>query len=574
MKNKNALIIVFISFCLFFANTVFADTFINLQIKTDTGTIYEGDINVAPCDSEGDGVLKATPYCAIVQSGTTSIWTGLWVDSIGDVINNDGGNGVYWMWLANLSIDNCPTCSYSLSGKQYELQNNDKILFYYNTNPLDIIVDKENPKVGEKIKITGKELGLDSSWNPVWDKALFGKAIINGISYDLDADGEFLYETTNNDVLLLKIQKNNFIDSKELNINPEEVRRSSGSYVANFIKVPEIKKVFSVAEALKFLENNQKEDGSFGESLYTDWVAIGIAKEGNNLIKEKLIKYYKENTLESNLTTDNERRAMALMALGIDPYAGTKANYIKKIIDSFDGEQFGDKNLYNDDIFALIVLKNAGYDEKDEIIINDLNYLIAKQNQNGSWGSIDMTAAFIEALKGFGDIPGVEDSVIKSKNYIISNQESDGSFGNPSSTSWVLQTLFENDEILKTEKYLYSKQQIDGGMESIDTDLNTRIWVTSYVIPAILHKPWSEILNNFPKPQIETSFNPDLIKEGGNNVSLKTTNQTNEKKDPVRSIEDKIKIQNLIEDKGSSKSGNLFSIIRGSFNWLLVKLGF
>lgn len=580
MKNKIILKIAFISFVLFFTNTVFADTNINLQIKTNDSIIYEGDISVTPCDSEGDGVLKATPYCAIVQSDTASIWTGLWVDSIGGILNNDGDNGVYWMWLANLSIDNCPTCSYSLSGKQYELQNNDKILFYYNTNPLDIIIDKQNPKVGESIKINGKELGLDSSWNPIWSNSSIGKALINGLSHDLDTNGEFIYEVTNSDAFSVKIQKDGFIDSKELNINPEEVKQSHGSrgsYISNFVRQVVQEKTFSIEDAFKFLEDNQKVDGSFGSPLYTDWAAIAAGAGENQSIKEKLIKYYKENNLESNLVTDNERRAMALMSLGINPYSGTSVNYIKKITDSFNGTQFGDKTLVNDDIFALIVLKNAGYSVNDELITKDLNYIISKQGEDGSWGSIDMTAAGIQALKSFENITGVNDAILKSEKYITTNQKTDNGFENSSSTSWVLQTLSENKEILKGEAYLASKQDADGGMEGVETDLDTRIWATAYAIPAILHKPWSQILNNFSKPDLEISPRSDLGEEKVNEIKKidKVTSRViNKKSVKVRSLEDKIKIENLIDNKVIPKSSSVWNIFKTPFNWLLVKFGF
>jgi len=576
MKNKIILKIAIVSFGLFFTNLVFADTTIHLQVKTNTSSIYDGDVTVTPCDSKGDGVLSSTPYCALVKSGTASDWAGLWVNSIGGVLNNDGGNGVYWMWLSNLSIDNCPTCSYSLSGKEYILQNNDKILFYYNTNPLDITVDNENPKVGEKIKIKGKELGLDSSWNPVWSNASLGKALINGTPHDLDANGEFVYEVINNDALSVKIQKDGFIDSKELNIKPEEVRSSgsSGSYIANFIKTTIAPRTFSKEDALKFLENNQKIDGSFGDSLYTDWVAVGVAKEGNELVKEKLIKYYKENNLETSLLTDYERRAMALMALGINPYVDTKVNYIEKIVDSFDGEQFGDKTLLNDDIFALIVLKNAGYSNTDEMIIKDVNYIISKQAEDGSFGSVDITAAAVQALRGFEGVRGVRDGISKGESYIILKQEKDFGFGNSFSTTWVLQSLYNNEKVLKAEAYLVSKQEVDGGIENVGTDLNTRIWVTAYAIPAISHKPWNIILNNFPQLDIKVndSVKNDLVKQ-------KAVYKKINKQDGViiKSTEDKNKIENIVDNNGEvkvNKSSNIWHVLGAPFSWLLGKLGF
>jgi hypothetical protein len=585
MKNKIIFSVAVIIFVIFFASPVFADTQINLQIRTNTETIYNNDINVSPCDSESDGVLKETPYCALVQSGTPSDWSGLWVNSINNIVNNDDGNGAYWMWLVNLNIDTSPTSPYSLSSKQYILQSNDNILFYYNTNPLDITVDNENPKVGESIKIKVKELGLDSFWNPIWNNTVGGKVIINGNTYDLDANGEFSFEITNENTLSIKAQKDNFIDSKELSIQPEQVRRSSGSLRGgNIFRPIIIEKTFSVENALKFLASNQKSDGSYGAPMYTDWVAIAVGAGDDSSLKSSISNYIRENNLNSSILTDNERRAMALMALGINPYIGTNINYIKKITDSFDGTQFGDISLENDDIFALIVLKNAGYTINDEIIIKNINHIISKQSPDGSWDSVDMTSAGIQALRGFENISGVLETISKAENYLISNQAPDNGFGTSFSTSWVLQSLFNNNQILKADKYLVLKQEIDGGMEKITDNIDTRIWATAYVIPAILHKPWSEILNNFSKPVV--SDTPIIIKkvapsathqEGGN--IIKKVKILEEKKEDLKILvkkEENLKQKQdlLTENKTPTVFNYIWESLKFSFLWLWVHLDF
>ena len=266
--------------------------------------------------------------------------------------------------------------------------------------------------------------------------------------------------------------------------------------------VLETKKTFSVSKALEFLTKNENSNGSFSNDMYTDWAAVGAAAGDSFDLKNNIINYLKNNSFTSSVLTDNERHAMVLMSLNINPYTGTTINYIKKIIDNFDGTQFGDKTLDNDDIFALIVLKNAGYSSSDEIIQKDINYIISQQSSNGSWGSIDITAAAVQALTGFESTSGVVGAILKGESYLVSNQGLDNGFGNSFSTSWALQSMFNNNQILKAEDYLTSKQQIDGGLEDATTDdINSRVWSTSYAIPAILHKPWSQILNNFSKQQ-------------------------------------------------------------------------
>ena len=219
--------------------------------------------------------------------------------------------------------------------------------------------------------------------------------------------------------------------------------------------------------------------------------------------------YYKKENIELSLSvTDSERHAMALMSLGIDPYNGTKINYIDKIISSYDGTQIGDKDLYNDDIFGLIVLAHAGYTKDDEIIKNVVTHVLSKQSDDGSWGSVDMTSAAIEALRNFNDLNKVSEVTSKGEEYLKKNQKNDGSFDDNSySTSWAVQAL-SNDDSFKMEvengiKYLTDKQQSDGGLGTGET--SNRIWGTAYAIPAVMKLSWNDILLNFPKVEIKKS---------------------------------------------------------------------
>ncbi|MFA5827626.1 MAG: prenyltransferase/squalene oxidase repeat-containing protein, partial [Candidatus Paceibacterota bacterium] len=565
--------------------------------KTNTQTIYDSEITVTPCDSESDGILKETPYCALAQSGTPSDWAGLWINSINNIVNNAGGNGAYWMWLVNLNIDTSPTSPYSLSSKQYILQGNDNILFHYNTNPLDISIDNENPKTGESIKIIGKELGLDSSWNPLWNKAIGGKVIINGEEHELNENGEFLFEIKNEDSLSIKIRKENFIDSKEVTITPEKrIRRSGRSRAGSYINTSVIEKSFSVANAILFLSQNQQSDRSYGLPMYTDWVAIAVSAGNDSNLKSSITNYLKANKIDSNILTDNERRAMALMSLGINPYSGMEINYIKKITDNFDGIQFGDNSLINDDIFALIVLKNAGYTINDEIIIKNINYIISKQSLDGSWGNVDMTSAGIQALRGFENIVLVPESISKAKNYLISSQEPDGGFGNSFSTSWALQSLSSDSSILKAQNYLASKQQPDGGLENATKDINTRIWVTSYAIPAVLGLPWNDILESFEKKEKPDSSPQDEVVvylSDKQDTQIKDIPTKIIKKENIIKNENEIKLLNqekpnnnllsasAIGSNQNNNSGTFFPVIyrilqkiKIPFMWFWVHLGF
>lgn len=262
---------------------------------------------------------------------------------------------------------------------------------------------------------------------------------------------------------------------------------------------------FSTQQAFSFLLNAQHADGSWGDMLYTDWAAIALAQGGNTTFetKIKVAEFLKNNPLSSSTVTDNERHAMALMSLGINPYTGTSVNYISKITASFDGTQIGSSSLYNDDIFALIVLKNAGYTSSDALITTDIAYLLSQQSPDGSWGGIDLTAAAILALRNFTDVSGVSDALTRAENYLIGMQGSDGSFGNSFATSWTLQALSGNASLAtytsRADTFLASVQQTDGGVDLVSESVDNRIWATSYALPAVLHSSWNTSMQSFVK---------------------------------------------------------------------------
>jgi hypothetical protein len=314
------------------------------------------------------------------------------------------------------------------------------------------------------------------------------------------------YELRPNDSVLLE-----FIDPIE-EIIPEvtlkkESHGSSGSIVGSYTNTDIEEKVFSTPDALDFLSVQQKEDGSFGYPLYTDWVAIGVSKAGSEAesLKNKISNYYKKDEFKSDVVTDYERHAMALMAQGINPYNGTGINYIKKITDSFDGTQIGDASIIGDDIFGLIVLSHAGYKKDDEIISKVVSFIISHQSSYGAWESVDMTSATIEALKNFEIIDSVPEAISKGELYLKKEQKSDGSWGNSFSTSWVMQVLSSDNsfdkEIKNATSYLAGEQEEDGGLGK--GEMSNRVWATAYAIPAVMGLSWNNVLGSFPREEFE-----------------------------------------------------------------------
>ncbi|MFA6999640.1 MAG: prenyltransferase/squalene oxidase repeat-containing protein [Candidatus Paceibacterota bacterium] len=576
---KKIIVLFSLSFVLFGFNSALATdapapVAINLKVYSGDTVLFNGHLTVTACAESLaiDAPVTVNGKCAVEQSGLPNTWTwnyapSGWLDSLGGYTTTPDFSKS-WGWFNNLNYGN-------VALNQHILSNGEELLLTYNSFPLRISASKSSGVVGDTITFTAEEEStFDASYNMVWTKSLDTTITLGTQSCITIADGTCSIVLDKAGAINTIGNKALYVPSNNLSIEVSEpVHHSSGgSYI---IKQPLIEekikeKTFSIENALKFLEVNENVDGSFNSPLYTDWVAVGIAGTENKIIKEKLIKYYKENNLESNLVTDNERRAMALMALGINPYNGTKINYIEKIVRSFDGEQFGDKTGDNDDIFALIVLRNAGYNEKDEIIVKDINYLLSKQASDGSYGSVDMTGATLQALRDFKDIKGVDVAISKGEGYLIAKQEKDGGFGNSFSTAWVLQAMPHNEQILKAESYLASKQDKDGGMETVDTDANTRIWATSYAIPAILHKSWNEILKVSPRQGLGEN-KTDEVKKINKEIIKKS----------AKSLEDRAKIENLIENnklpqnnKIQSKASRVWGILKAPFSWLLDKLSF
>lgn len=262
--------------------------------------------------------------------------------------------------------------------------------------------------------------------------------------------------------------------------------------------------VFDVDAALRFLTTQQETNGTFGAPIYTDWAAIAFAAAGTNT--QVVREYLKKETDSVTSLTDHERRAMALMALGVDPYSGTSIDHVAAIRAEFKDGQFGDPKRVNDDIFALIVLERVGYRVGDAQVDGAIASVLRAQATDGAWdASVDLTAAAIQALVPYRAASGVEGALLKAESYLRKAQKSDGGFGDAFATAWVLQAIdvlgdSPNDWAVGGNTpltYLARAQQTDGGVLTATEATSTRVWVTAYAIPAALGMSWREVLHVF-----------------------------------------------------------------------------
>jgi len=433
-----------------------------------------------------------------------------------------------WQYVVN---DTYP----SVGADQYHLSDGDNIYFYFG-EPRILELSTTTMSVGETLTVTAKNYDYQNNlyvplsgyvvgvtqtdpnnpWTPIvlfsTTSNMFGQAtfIVNASgTYILGFEADYYYHYPD--------YRLNVLDSGTSSTTPTQDSQTGGSAGNNLF--------IDIKKAIQFIVSKRLPNGSFGGELYTDWAALGLAASDDSEAKSLIKKYLISHNFSDKTLLGYERHVMALMSLGINPYTGTDLNYIAKILEKFDGSQFGDEDLVNDDIFALFPLLNAGYHSDDKEIYETVDFIISKQissgDSMGSWdNSVDVTAAAIQALALVQDLPKVNSTLEKAKGYLKKHQKSDAGFdagassnSNVSSTAWVWQAVIalgegqadwtKNGKTI--EEYLASKQNIDGELNDGDLDEDSRLWATSYLIRAYKEKTWDALMSNFKKPKIEIS---------------------------------------------------------------------
>jgi hypothetical protein len=525
---------------------------INLVVEAPPGTLFKQPITVTACEtSPGSGIFTINGYCALEQTGlaTTTDWS-FWGDdaflnSIGKYANNQDNNGVYWQWFTNFEYGQTAL-------NKHILADNENLLLAYG-NLLRISASDLSPLVNATTTISIEEFGLDQNWNPVWQPAASSTILLDSGQEFFSESGSFDLLVSTTTPFVISAQKDGFLASQTLILSPKEnpapannenPPENNGIENTNAEKetpagnggggggAPQIiHQKFDINKAINFLLAKQNTNGSFDSIINTDWAAMALAAFDKNMPASKKIKNYLLSDPNPrgglNSASDYARRAMALMALNINPYSGIKTNYIQKITDSFDSKQFGDPDIYNDDIFAVLVLSKAGLAFDDEMIKKTIAFIISNQLENGSFSTSDLTSAAIEAFMPYSSQPEVAASIQKARNFLFSIQASDGGFGNSFSTSWVIQAIHalgeNNANWVKNnntpQDYLFKNQAPDGGLEADSPD-SARIWATSYAIPAALNISWLDLLFSFNREAV--SSGSAVPNSSFNNLNEKT----------------------------------------------------
>lgn len=435
------------------------------------------------------------------------------------------------MTVASEASPLCNLWQYNLNGvypwdavDQAKLKNGDIVILYFGNQrqvslsttattigaSFTATAQKYDLASGSYVAVTGVTIGVtqpnpDDLWNP-----------LEIATSTVDANGRAIFTLNTAGTYNIGIKEDYYSPLTTLTITAPAPASSGGSVIipaagGGNSSPPAATDKVDLGKAINFLISKQNADGSFGSALITDWAAIALASANPNGSAGQKAKSYlltDPNPLVGlNPVSDYARRAMALMSLNISPYGGTKTDYIKKIVGLFDGRQFGDAALYNDDIFALLVLNKAGYGADDEMIKKAVDFIISRQQADGSWNGVDLTAAAIQALKPVSALNGVSAVLTKAKSFLAGAQKADGGFGDTYATSWAIQAitaLGENSgnwqKNNKTpESYLVLSQGVDGGLEKDNSYEINRIWSTAYAIPAVSNKAWFNILSSFAK---------------------------------------------------------------------------
>jgi len=500
----------------------FPEKLVDLIVVTNTETIFDGEVSVLPCgNEENGGELTYNAYCALlsVTEGQDFVVDEIWSD-FGVFINgvnsysSDFDNSLFWLTFLNRD-------PMSVSLNNQIIENGDEIILAYNTSPLKISVSNSNPSVGDIVDVYAEIFNVNT-WS--YDIALNAIFTINGAPSLPEIDGVYNLLIESDEPYVVSVSVPLYLQSPEIFIegSPVFVEEECGDCSSGGGGTEE--NVFNVDQAVSFLLSNQEEDGSFGADLYTDWVALALASNGN--ISNSLKDYLISDTNPGSLFQDILRRAMALLAFDINPYNDTSRNYITDILEEFDGTQFGDNDIYNDDLFALLVLYKSGFDSNREEIKKVVEFVLLNQDESGAFLGVDITSASIQILSLFSDLPGVSNAIENAKTYLHDTQNEDGGFGNSFATSWTLQAIGEMGDMMSAwEKnnntpldFLTSLQESDGGVEPLGASIQNRIWATAYAIPGALQKPWGEILESFDLEEGDI-LNITEENNGTNNIS-------------------------------------------------------
>ena len=271
-----------------------------------------------------------------------------------------------------------------------------------------------------------------------------------------------------------------------------------------------------VVDALNYLRNAQKTDGSIENFVTSSWAVMAIAATGedpHNWRKggPSIVEYLKANQHLLNLTkaTDVARYILSMTAAGEDPRNITGTDYVAILEGLYVNGQMGDESLLNDDFWGVLALVSAKT-ANSTIIQSSMNFIKSNQNGDGGWNwavggtsDVDDTAAAIMALIAAKESAS-STVIVNALSYIKSKQMDNGGFEswgatNPGTDSWAIDAIVAAGQD-PTSTYWTKKGktpvddlltfQGEDGAFSFPGPNPTKEWATSYAIPALVGEPY------------------------------------------------------------------------------------
>ncbi len=150
-------------------------------------------------------------------------------------------------------------------------------------------------------------------------------------------------------------------------------------------------------------------------------------------------------------------------------------------------------------------------------IVQAVAGVLKAQESDGSWGSVDMTAAAVQALQAYAREGGsvvVGETVDRARDYLRDSQDQYGGWGeNSATTAWAtaaIVALGENPNDWQTIDGLTPWQallryQNDNGGWGWKSANDVSVFMTAYAVPALLGVPWPITLLNIRTMTVETS---------------------------------------------------------------------
>jgi hypothetical protein len=296
-----------------------------------------------------------------------------------------------------------------------------------------------------------------------------------------------------------------------------------------------------IMNALEYLRSRQTGDGSIGGFSVSAWAAMAISAAGEDSHNwGSLVAYLRDNVdrIDANTATDWERHALAIVACDENPRDFGGIDYVAKVESFYDGVQIGSPTNLYDDFFSILALVSCGIKQDSPIIQTVRAYIKEQQRQDGGWDDVDSTAAAVMALIAAGENSD-SSSIAAALSFLKTMQTEDGGFqswgtANAASTAWAVDAIvvagedptsneWKNDGESPVD-FLLGLQQESGCFNWIVGQTMNPEWMTSYVIPALLGKPYPIKIY---KPGGEYGTNNQDNEDGGTDGEVGDSNDGN-----------------------------------------------